>query len=309
MNFQKLFEDYKIPYSTKINRGWINTNCPYDDIKADSFNMGFNPAGSGYCTCWKCGGNDLNRTLSLLLGIPRTELPAVLSQYEGRSGVLQELNKKTAKAKHLELPNQGFTSAERKYLLSRNFSPRFLHEKYGVVGGGIAGDWKYRIIIPLYYKGVLVSWTGRSILDKQTLKDKKIPRYKNLAVEKSVINPKECLFNIDNCNDSKVILTEGAFDVMRFGSLSLSKKDNIMCSFGTELTQAQVKIIAERFEKVFIMFDNEPEAQKKARKFGMQIASIGVEVEVVDAYSEFDKNDGGELSDEEVKKIRTELGL
>lgn len=263
--------------------------------------MGFNSAGD-YCHCWKCGGNDLNRTLSLLLGIPRTELPAVLSQYEGRSGVLQELNKKTAKAKHLELPNTGFTSAERKYLISRNFSPRFLHEKYRVVGGGVAGDWKYRIIIPLYYKGVLVSWTGRSILGKQTLKDKKIPRYKNLSIEKSIINPKECLFNIDHAYKKTVVLTEGAFDVMNMG-------DNFICSFGTELTQAQVKIIAERFEKVFIMFDNEPEAQKKARKFGMQIASMGVEVEVVDAYSEFNKNDGGELSSEEVKKIRTELGL
>lgn len=305
MNFQKLFNDYKIPYSLKVNRGWVNSNCPYCDTKIDSFNMGFNPSGD-YCTCWKCGGNDLNRTLSLLLGIPRTELPSVLSQYEGRSGLLQELNKKTAKAKHLELPNDGFTPAERKYILSRNFSPRFLHEKYGVVGGGIAGDWKYRIIIPLYYNGVLVSWTGRSILDKQTLKDRKIPRYKNLAIEKSVINSKECLFNIDNCRGKTVVLTEGAFDVMRLGGESAS---DFLCSFGTELTQAQVKIIAERFDKVFIMFDNEPEAQMKARKFGMQIASMGVEVEVVDAYSEFNKNDGGELSDDEVKKIRAELGL
>ena len=269
MNFQKLFNDYKIPYSLKVNRGWVNSNCPYCDTKIDSFNMGFNPSGD-YCHCWKCGGNDLNRTLSLLLGIPRTELPSVLSQYEGRSGLLQELNKKTAKAKHLELPNDGFTPAERKYLLSRNFSPIFLHEKYGVVGGGIAGDWKYRIIIPLYYNGVLVSWTGRSILDKQTLKDRKIPRYKNLAIEKSVINSKECLFNIDNCRGKTVVLTEGAFDVMRLGGESAS---DFLCSFGTELTQAQVKIIAERFDKVFIMFDNEPEAQMKARKFGMQIAS------------------------------------
>lgn len=263
--------------------------------------MGFNPAGD-YCHCWKCGGNDLNRTLSLLLGIPKTELPSVLSQYEGRSGVLQELNKKTAKAKHLELPNQGFTSAERKYLLSRNFSPRFLHEKYGVVGGGIAGRWKFRIIIPVYLNGKLVSWTGRSILDKQTLKEKEIPRYKNLSIEESVINIKECLFNIDNCRKNVAVLVEGSFDVMRLG-------DDFMCSMGTELTQNQIGILYQRFKKIFIAFDNEPEAQKKARKFGMELASIGVEVEVVNIYEDFNKNDGGELSDDEVKIIHKELGL
>lgn len=306
MNFQKLFEDYKISYSTRVNRGWINSNCPYCDTKTDSFNMGFNPNGKGYCTCWKCGGHDLNRTLSLLLGIPRTELPAVLSQYEGRSGVLQELNKKTAKAKHLELPNQGFTSAERKYLISRNFSPRFLHEKYGVVGGGIAGDWKYRIIIPLYYKGVLVSWTGRSILGKQTLKDKKIPRYKNLSIEKSIYSSKDLFYNLDKSQGKSVILTEGCFDVIRLGDEN-GNSDNVICSLGTQLTESQIKLLGERFEKVFIMFDNEPEAQIKARKFGMRIASIGVEVEIVNFYEDFGVNDGGECSSEQVKIIRKEL--
>ena len=307
MNFEKMFKDYHVDYSTKINRGWVNVECPYCTSE-HPLHLGFNPAGD-YCTCWNCGGHDLKHTLSKVLAVPYNDVDEIMTHYEGRGGMLMQLNKKVAKAKHLELPSDSFTSAERKYLLSRNFSPRFLHEKYGVVGGGIAGRWKFRIIIPVYLNGKLVSWTGRSILDKQTLKEKEIPRYKNLSIEESVINIKECLFNIDNCNDSKVILTEGAFDVMRFGSLSPSKKDNIMCSMGTELTQNQVKIIAERFDKVFIIFDNEPEAQKKARKFGMQIASIGVDVEVVDAYSEFNKNDGGELSDDEVKIIRKELGL
>lgn len=303
INFPKLFKDYKVDYNTRVNKNWTNITCPHCDDK--TYNGGFNNI-DGHYHCWKCGGHDMKKTLQLVLGIPSNELKSVLSEYEGRNGVLQELNKKTAKAKHLELPTDCFTPAERKYLLSRNFSPRFLHEKYGVVGGGIAGDWKYRIIIPLYYNGVLVSWTGRSILDKQTLKEKKIPRYKNLAIEKSCVNPKECLFNIDNCRDKTAVLTEGAFDVIRLGGETAS---DFFCSFGTELTQAQVKIIAERFDKVFIMFDNEPEAQAKARKFGMQIASIGVDVEVVDAYSEFNKNDGGELSDDEVKIIRKELGL
>ena len=68
-------------------------------------------------------------------------------------------------------------------------------------------------------------------------------------------------------------------------------------------------MIKQRFEKVFIMFDNEEEAQAKARKFGLQIASIGVEVELVDCYGDFNKNDAGELNEKEVQIIRHELGL
>lgn len=302
MDFIKLFEDYNIPYNTKINRGWVNSNCPYCDTKIDSFNMGFNPA-QDYCTCWKCGGHNLQLTLSKLLSIPKTQIDEVIEQYKGRTSLLNTLNgKKIAKAKHLELPTDTFTPLERKYLKERNFSPKLLHEKYKLVGGGISGDWKYRIIIPLIINGKIVSWTGRSILDKATLKQLNIPRYKNLSIEESVINPKECLFNVDNAQGKTVVLTEGAFDVMRLG-------DGFICSFGTTLTQTQIKEISQRYEKVFIMFDNEPEAQEKARKFGMQLSAIGVDVEVVDAYSDFGKNDGGELNDEEVKIIRKELNV
>ena len=58
-----------------------------------------------------------------------------------------------------------------------------------------------------------------------------------------------------------------------------------------------------------IMFDNEKEAQKKARKFGLELSVMGVDVEVVDAYSDYDVNDGAELSENQVKEIKRELGL
>ena len=183
-----------------------------------------------------------------------------------------------------------------------NFNPKYLHEKYKIAGGGIIGPWKYRIIIPLILNGKIVSWTGRSILSDKEIKELNIPRYKNLSIEQSVIDPKSILYNLDNCKGRTAVLTEGAFDVMRLG-------DDFFCSFGTELKQSQISMIQKRFDKVFIMFDNEPEAQDKAKKYGLQLSSIGVEVEIVDAYSDFNKNDGGELDETEVRVIRRELGL
>ncbi|WP_405289491.1 hypothetical protein [Methanobrevibacter sp.] len=299
MNFVKLFTDYKIDFNTRVNRGWTNVTCPFCDDK--TFNGGFNDAGD-YFHCWKCGGHDFKEALTRVVNISFNEVDILIEQYAGRNSLLNKLNKKQAKAIQLTLPTNTFTPAERKYLKQRNFSPKLLHEKYKIVGGGITGAWKYRIIIPLILDGKIVSWTGRSILSKQKIDELKIPRYKNLSIEQSVIDPKSILYNLDNCMSKTAVLTEGAFDVMRLG-------DGFFCSFGTELTQAQIIEIKNRFSKVFIMFDNEVEAQIKARKFGLQIASMGVDVEIVDAYGDFDKNDGGELTESEVQIIRKELGL
>lgn len=299
MNFVKLFNDYKINYDTRVNKGWTNVTCPFCDDK--TFNGGFNNTGD-YYHCWKCGGHNFEQALALVTNIPKNQIKDLIQQYQGRNSLLNRLNKKQAKATKLILPTNTLNPAEREYLRKRNFNPKFLHEKYKIVGGGIAGAWKYRIIIPLILDGKIVSWTGRTILSKEKQQENKIPRYKNLSIEQSVIDPKSILYNLDNCKDKTAVLTEGAFDVIRMG-------DGFFCSFGTELTQSQISTIKQRFEKVFVMFDNEKEAQSKARKFGLQIASIGVEVEIVDAYSDFNKNDGGELNAEEVAIIRKELGF
>ena len=299
MNFVKLFNDYNVEYDTRVNKGWTNVTCQFCDDK--TFNGGFNNAGD-YYHCWKCGGHNFKQALARTVNIPFNEVDTLIEQYAGRNSVLNALNKKQAKATKLKLPTDTFTPAERKYLKERNFSPKLLHEKYKIVGGGITGSWKYRIIIPLVLNGKIVSWTARTILSKQQQQKLKIPRYKNLSIEQSVVDPKSVLYNLDHCEDKIAVLTEGAFDVIRMG-------DGFFCSFGTELTQSQISMIKQRFEKVFIMFDNEEEAQAKARKFGLQIASIGVEVELVDCYGDFNRNDAGELNEKEVQIIRHELGL
>ena len=299
MNFEKLFSDYGIDYSTKTNKGWVNTKCVY--CGGSSYKLGFNPE-EDYCTCFACGFHNLNETLSKLLNISVSVIPDIIRNYKTRTIIVDSLNKKKTVINKIELPTDTFTIAERKYLRSRNFSPKYLNQKYGIVGGGITGKWKYRIIIPLILNSQIVSWTARSILPKNKLDELKIPRYKNLSINESIIDVKSTLFNLDNCKSDKVILTEGAFDVLRFDG-------NAICSFGTSITQEQIGVIADRFKKVFILFDNEIDAQKKARKYGLELSSLGVDVEVVNAYEDFGKNDMGDCTPEEIQMIKSELNV
>ena len=294
MNFEKLFLDYGIEYSTKINRNWVNVRCPY--CGGSSFKFGFSPS-EDYCTCFACGFHNLNETLSKLLNISVSVIPDIIRNYKTRTIIVDSLNKKKTVINKIELPTDTFTIAERKYLRSRNFSPKYLNQKYGIVGGGITGKWKHRIIIPLIYNNKIVSFTGRSILPKNQLEELEIPRYKNLSINESIFNSKNILYNMNNIEGRTVVLCEGPFDVLRFDG-------NAVCSFGTTITQEQIEVMAYNYDKIFIIFDNEIEAQKKARKYGMELACLGVDVEIINACEDFGKNDLGECTEEEIKKIK-----
>ena len=300
MNFIKLFEDYHVPAVPDKRGPWVNIDCPYCDEKGH-YNMGFNCAGD-YYHCWKTlHAFPIKKVLSDVLNVPMNSLNEILSGYEGGANLSTRFIKKS-KANKIELPTDTFTPAERKYLKARGFSPKKKKKKYGLVGGGISGRWKFRIIIPIYYNGQLMSWTGRSILPKDVIEELGIPRYKNLSIEQSVINSKEIFFNLDNCNGKEVILVEGPMDVLKMG-------DQTVCSLGTSVTREQELFLTNRFEKVYIAFDNEPAAQEKAKHLGMNLSSAGMKVEVVNICEDFNKNDPGELNEEEVRQIKKELNF
>ena len=91
-------------------------------------------------------------------------------------------------------------------------------------------------------------------------------------------------------------------DVLKMG-------DDTICSLGTSVTREQELFLKNRFDKVFIAFDNEPSAQDKARHLGMNLSSVGLKVEVVNICEDFNKNDPGELNESEVRQIKKELNF
>ena len=277
----------------------VNTHCPFCKNPPDThFNGGFNMV-SPHFNCWRCGTHSWYEAFSLLTNIPINQVSNFVKDYKY---ITNEKPKQKAKGSNLNLPGFHLNENERKYLESRGYEVDYLINKFHIRGGGIAGEWSYRILLPIYYKRVLVSWTGRSILSREEIDRYNIPRYKNLSIEQSVINPKEIFFNLDNSTKDKVILVEGPFDCLKMGN-------DCICSLGTSMTREQELFLKQKYKKIFICFDNEPSAQEKARKVGKNLAAIGMSVEVVNICEPFNKNDPGELSYEEVATIKLELEI
>jgi len=300
INFKKLFDDNGIKVRIVDKRGgWINVNCPFCKNPKDThFNGNFSQTRPAY-NCWRCGKHNWVEALSLLVNLNPITTKKLAYNYSNFE--IKEEKKKQSLATSIDLPGYSeLTKGELNYLVSRGFDVKNLQNKFGIRGGGIAGEWSYRIIIPIFYKGKLVSWTGRSILSREYQNENNIPRYKNLSVEKSVINPKDIFFNLDNSRKDSVILVEGPFDVLKMG-------DDCICSLGTSVTESQKLLLKETYGKVFISFDNEPAAQEKAHKLGMELCSLGMDIEIVNICEDFNKNDPGELNKEEVEIIKKEL--
>lgn len=287
----RLFADFRVESNPRANPGWLNVRCPFCGDTGQ--HLGVREDGE-YANCWRCGGHDLEYTLRGILRLSRTEVQKVLAQYSVESVVRAGLNRRQPRARALELPGGPLNPRERRYLTARGFDPDLLAEKYQIQGGGIVGEWAWRIVIPLIIGGRVVSWTARDITGKSDL------RYKTLAIENSVVDPKTTVFNLDHSRRERGVLVEGPFDALKGG-------DGFVCSFGTSMTPAQLRLLSQRFESLVILFDPSPAAQARAWHYAQLLAVIGrTEIEIVD--TEIDR-DPGDMTGEEIRDLRRVLGL
>jgi DNA primase len=293
----RFFRDYGINYfdsGNNVSPGWINISCVFHP---DSNHLGYSPEGKFYC--WKCGGHHVETVISRLLVCSSREAKRIVSDYEAANRSRRVLNKKENSAKitnkKINLPGEELSKYHRRYLKKRNFSPRHLIDKYGIVGTGPSELWRkrdfqLRVIIPIIEDGKLISFQGRDITDKQKL------RYKGCPIEESRKHYKHTLYNIDNCPGSTIRLVEGITDVWRMG-------DGYAATFGTTMTDYQIKLLT-RYEHIYFIFDPEAEAQQKATRAAEKLASFGKRVErvVLDK-----KCDPGDLSEKEADELRNLL--
>lgn len=300
VNWQAFCHDYNIK-TGKVRQGtWLACICP--------FHKDTNPSGAinlktGSFHCWSCGTETMFNFVSTVAGCsPEVrEVFKVLDPYTtGKDYMVpvvdedKELEREiTVKIdKGLKMPGHSPLSPLcRKYLKKRGLNPDYMEKHYGLKDGGVGGPWAYRIMIPVYEDGKLVCWQGRHIGDDKI-------RYKSSSKKESK-NIKECVFNIDNVPGDTCVVVEGVFDVFKIGP-------GAVCLCGISVEDIQLRLLAERFKTVYMMFDHEPEAQKRAKECQAKLDHMGVEAINVDV-SGFDGKDAGDMGIEEVLEIRKEL--
>lgn len=288
-DFINFLEDFDIHYETvgkNITKGWIGTNCPFCDDP--SSHLGLELKGKQRLNCLRCGGKALRDIITEL--VPDHHWFKILRQYSTGTIDIKEAVVGKEEGKDFfecKLPEEcsSLTIRHKRYLMQRGFSPRQLEHDWKIQGTETVGNYKFRIIIPIYYENKLVSFQGRDITGRQ--RDKYKTCY-DTAV-------KDYLYGIDYVNRNKIIVVEGVTDVWRLG------KGNAIATFGIEFTRRQLNILVKRkFKKIGILFDNEPQAQEKATELRECLNCFDIEAVKL----KLPKNkDPAKLNKKEVQKI------
>lgn len=296
-DFIKLCQDYHIPYDAQIarSRGFLAIPCPYCRSEAKS-NKGYYGAihmGKIYFNCWKCGVKPINEVIHLLTGMNWDEISIDYKTIlDPRDVYLSQVTeqKPRPKIKHV-LPRLAvpLTSRQKAYLLKRGFHPDRTEEKYKLLGTGPVGSYKFRIIIPIFYQGEVVSFQGRDYTDKSDL------RYKACKMDNEKIHHKYLLYGYDDVPGDHAIVVEGIMDKWKMG-------DSAVATFGTAYTPQQ-RALLTRFKRVTVLFDPEDQARAHANKLAGELSGLGVETDLIF----LSKGDPGDLSERDARELAEEI--
>ena len=288
IDFIRIFEDYHIPHR-QGQRGFIEVPCPWCGDNSD-WHGGFHQ-GRHIFNCWKCSRKPISTTLQALTGVPWTELR---SKYQGdNTEPYIEQTERFEAPTELILPDSTITELKKEhwdYLKRRGFDPDKLVKTWGLKATSHIGKYNFRIFIPVFFNGVMISYLARDWTNKAET------RYLSCDKRKELIHNKHILYGIDLIRGRTGVIVEGCTDSWRLGP-------GAVATMGTGYTQQQVLFIWERFDKVFIMFDSEDKAQERALKLGFELSGMGVETERIRLIN----GDPGSLKQKDADSLMKEL--
>jgi DNA primase len=179
----------------------------------------------------------------------------------------------------------------RRYCEARGFDPDYLAEVWKVCATGPIGDYKFRLIAPIYHGDELVSYQGRDVTGKSDL------RYKACPKEREVMDHHDTLYGLHLIRRDVCLVVEGITDAWRLGP-------GACATFGIKFRPPQVALLT-RMKRVFVLYDSEVQAQAQARQLGANLAALGVDVELLT----LSDGDPAEMSQGEANTLMRELGL
>jgi hypothetical protein len=263
----------------------VQTPCPFC-IGNEGFHLGYNTS-KGYFHCWRCGAHSIEEAIPKILHISYYQLKGLLRPYKTHFIAVEDVPV-TKQAKVCKLP-AGCLPLEKphkNYLKKRKFDPDVVASTWDLYGTGWLGEYKFRIIAPIYFQHELVSYQGRDYTGHS--KD----RYKTCAKYNEVIFHKHVLYGIDKVPGERIVICEGITDVWRLGA-------GAVCTFGIQFKMRQVKLM-KIFKERFILFDTaDAQAREQADKLARLLAVYPGETTVL----ELPYKDPGEMPQKKADRL------
>jgi len=296
MDVIKFLQDYNIPYQTEGHKhcrpGWVNMSCCFC-AGNPGLHLG-NNLDTGQWYCWRCGWHPEIASIAKLLNISSSEARNIARQYKGKSTTKPQ--NKVIKFSPHKLPSDcgKMAARHRKYLEKRLYDPDEIEKVWGVLGTGPVSlldniNYSHRVLAPISWQGRQVSFQARDITGKHKMKYLACPKHREEILHQSILYG-----NIEACGKSAIVV-EGITDVWRFGIKAVGV-------FGIDYTLSQARWLSKLFDRVFIAFDFEPQAQKQARKLMADILLRGKEAILVPI-----ENDPGSMPQREANAILADL--
>lgn len=272
--------------------GWVSLECPFC-IGDKGHHLGYSKQAKVF-TCWRCGKKTVPEVLSVLLN--KTKYAAcnyAREHYSNDPFSVYHKPQKTDYVTELRIPGTKIPSAiHTEYLTKRNYDVQELIDTWDIQFTTALHKHQYRIIAPVWDSGRYVSYVGRDVTGKQAAK------YLACLPGEEVKNIKQCVYGMQRAIRRTVIVVEGVFDAWRIGSGAIAM-------LGTSWRLEQAEIIARSFAASYILFDNELDAQVRAKQLAETCSGLSKKhISKVVKISNTTANDPSEFSAEEVEKIK-----
>lgn len=298
MNIIQLYKDFNVPFATEGHKhcreGWVNTTCPFCTGNP-GMHLGYNMADDFY-VCWRCGWKATHKALALLIHVSEQEAKEIARKYGGKSHVKSAVTVRVGQKKFRLPPSTApMNDRHKRYLTKRKFDPEVIEKIWDVQGTGPISlmdgiSFSHRLVIPIYWEDRIVSFQTRDITAKHSL------RYITCPEQREIVKHKHIFYQAIPTKDSDAcICVEGVTDAWRFGYGAIA-------TFGIKYTKYQVREISKRFKKVFVVFDDDPQAIKQSEKLTAELILRGV-----DAYSIKIQGDPGDMAQIDADTLKKEL--
>jgi DNA primase len=265
LNILQLYKDHNIEYATEGTKhtraGWVQTSCPFC-YGSPGYHLGFS-LNANIFNCYRCGRHPKTLVIKNLLHISWNDAKNTIDRYSITNGRSKYIKQEQQYATSTNFPEftSDISTPHILYLKKRGFDHNTIRVDWGIKGTCHLGEYKQRIIIPIYMDEILVSYQGRDITGKQD------PKYKACSIPLETLHHKDLLYGIDNVSQDKIIVCEGVMDVWRVGY-------GAVCTFGVSYTKKQLLLLSQ-FKEIGIAFDMDSPGREAAKQLQKELSNLG----------------------------------